>query len=106
MVENRERDEQTKQLDQVYDAIFDHGGPRVKHCTTIFRDAIEEASQTVELPKILMSRNIRDGPHQVTSRNWKDNNGLHFSFRLDEVREESISEKAVDYLSDEEETLV
>ncbi|QKX61836.1 uncharacterized protein TRUGW13939_08992 [Talaromyces rugulosus] len=99
----RVKDDQPEQLDQVFDAIFDHQGPRVKHYSTMLRKAIERADHTVAPPKTLTSRNVKEGLSQVTSRDWEDENGLQFRFRVGGEGEESISDKSVGCLSDQEE---
>ncbi|PVI00725.1 hypothetical protein DM02DRAFT_707787 [Periconia macrospinosa] len=98
---------QTESVDQVYDTIFDHLQSRVKYYSTMICGAIRKAKGISELPKMLTSPNLQQEFLRVTSREWQDNHGLHFNFRLGGIGEESISDKAVDCLSDlEEETLV
>ncbi|KAI0009647.1 hypothetical protein F4779DRAFT_617415 [Xylariaceae sp. FL0662B] len=96
-------DGHTERLDQVFNILFDHLGARVKYYSTILHDVIEKASQTAALPKILTSRNVQEGLQQAGTRDWEDNNGLCFSFRLDGAGEKFSSDKAVDCLSDQEE---
>lgn len=70
-------------------------------------DALEEAKRNASIPKRLTSRVIQEGVRRATSRDWEDNNQLYFTFRLDTTNEESLSDQAVDCLSDrEEESLV
>jgi hypothetical protein len=94
-------------VDRVLEIIFDHQAPRVGFYTTILRDTIEKAGQTTATPQAPTARNIRGAAHQAASRDWEDNCGLRYSFRLDGTGEESTSDIAADCLSDrQEEALV
>lgn len=92
---------------QVFDMIFDHLQSRVTYYSTTICGVIEEAKGIIKLPKMLTGPILQEEFPYVTSREWQDNHGLHFSLRPGGIGEESISDKAVDCLSNlEEEILV
>ncbi|KAG6361183.1 hypothetical protein INS49_009407 [Diaporthe citri] len=95
--------ERTEKIDRVFDAIYVHLRPRVEYYSTLIRDSLEEASRRVSIPGRLTSREVQKSLHKATYRDWEDNNQLHFRLRLDATDEESISDKAIDCLSDQDE---
>ena len=66
-----------------------------------------EAKGIIELPKRLIGPKTQQKYLQISSGAWEDNHGLYYEFRPGGRGEGSISDKAVDCLSDpEEESLV
>ncbi|KAI1875489.1 hypothetical protein JX265_004547 [Neoarthrinium moseri] len=95
-------EQQAEQVDRAFELIFDHSAPRIKYYTSILRDAIQQAGQDVATPSTLRSRNVLDGLRHATYQDWEDNHGLHFRFQLGGRGEDSVSDKAEDCLSDQE----
>ncbi|KAK8059872.1 hypothetical protein PG996_009802 [Apiospora saccharicola] len=100
-------EEQTKHVDLLYDAIFDHVDSRVKYYSEMLHDVFQWAKGLERLPKKLTDRVVQEKLGEVTHRIWEDDHGLTFTFRPSGEREESAPDQAADCMSaQEEETLV
>jgi hypothetical protein len=87
--------------------MFDHSQPRVKYYSTIICEAVKDTKDINELPEKLTCPILQQNSVHITSREWQDNHGLHFTFRPAGIGEEHTSDEAIDCLSDpEEETRV
>lgn len=91
----------------MFDLMFAHQTPRVEYYSTLLASVFKDARRAVPRTTTLTSENLQLGRRRCTRRSWTDNNDFDFEIPIVGTGEDSLSDIAVDLLSDrEDENLV